>query len=113
MTDETVTLRRCIGSARFGLEPHEAPLEDFPHQPSQKDGLGRMCRTHWNAYTANLAREAKARKAAAGGDVATRAVGPETADPADPASPEPEPARKRRGHGTSPTPVVGAQGDRG
>ena len=58
-------LRRCIGSTRFGIEPHEAPASDFPAQPSQKDGLGRMCRTHWNQYTAGLARDAKARKAAA------------------------------------------------
>jgi len=43
---------------------HEAPVEDFPRQPSQKDGLGRMCKTHWNEYTAGLARDAKARKAA-------------------------------------------------
>jgi hypothetical protein len=55
-------LRRCIGSARFGIEPHEAPVADFPKQPSQKDGLGRMCTLHWNAYTAGLARDAKARK---------------------------------------------------
>jgi len=39
-------LRRCIGSARFGIEAHDAPLADFPSQPSQKDGLGRMCKTH-------------------------------------------------------------------
>jgi hypothetical protein len=64
MAEETTTLRRCIGSARFGIEPHEAPVEDFPAQPSQKDGLGRMCRVHGNAYTAGLARDAKARKAA-------------------------------------------------
>jgi hypothetical protein len=57
-------LRRCIGSARFGIEPHDAPVEDFPKQPSQKDGLGRMCKTHWNQYTAGLARDAKARKLA-------------------------------------------------
>ena len=57
-------LRKCIGSTRFGIEPHEAPVEDFPKQPSQKDGLGRMCTTHWNQYTAGLAREAKARKLA-------------------------------------------------
>ena len=57
-------LRRCIGSARFGIEPHDAPIADFPSQPSQKDGLGRMCKTHWNVYTAGLARDAKARKAA-------------------------------------------------
>ena len=63
MTDQP-TLRRCIGSERFGIEPHEAPVDDFPRQPSQKDGLGRMCKTHWNQYTAGLARDAKARKAA-------------------------------------------------
>ena len=56
--------RKCIGSARFGIEPHEAPAADFPVQPSQKDGLGRMCKTHWNQYTAGLAGDAKARKAA-------------------------------------------------
>jgi len=61
-------LRRCIGSTRFGIEPHDAPIEDFPKQPSQKDGLGRMCKTHWNQYTAGLARDAKARKAAAEGE---------------------------------------------
>jgi hypothetical protein len=57
-------LRRCIGSKRFGIEAHDAPVEDFPKQPSQKDGLGRMCKAHWNAYTAGLARDAKARRAA-------------------------------------------------
>ena len=57
--------RRCIGSARFGIEPHDAPASDFPAQPSQKDGLGRMCKRDWNLYTAGLARDAKARKAAA------------------------------------------------
>jgi hypothetical protein len=62
MADQT--LRRCIGSARFGIEPHDAPDDDFPKQPSQKDGLGRMCKTHWNNYTAGLARDAKASKAA-------------------------------------------------
>ena len=58
------TLRRCIGSKRFGIEAHDAPVGDFPKQPSQRDGLGRMCREHWNQYTAGLARDAKARKAA-------------------------------------------------
>jgi len=56
-------LRKCIGSARFGIEAHEAPVADFPVQPSQKDGLGRMCKPHWNQYTAGLARERKARLA--------------------------------------------------
>src|SRR5436189_5510245 len=58
------TLRRCVGSKRYGIEPHEAPAVDFPKQPSQKDGLGRMCKTHWNQYTAGIARDAKERKAA-------------------------------------------------
>jgi hypothetical protein len=57
-------LRKCIGSTRFGIEAHEAPVGDFPAQPSQKDGLGRMCKPHWNQYTAGLARDAKARRLA-------------------------------------------------
>ena len=57
-------VRRCIGSARFGIDAHDAPVVDFPKQPSQKDGLGRMCKAHWNQYTAGLARDAKARKTA-------------------------------------------------
>ena len=69
-------LRRCIGSARFGIEPHDAPINEFPAQPSQKDGLGRMCAEHWRTYTAGLAREAKARKAA---EAATIEPGPEPA----------------------------------
>ena len=82
-------LRKCIGSARFGIEAHAAPLADFPSQPSQKDGLGRMCKTHWNQYTAGLAREAKARKAAESGD-ATEAT-------ATPVAPAPEsPGRRRK-----------------
>ncbi len=69
-------LRRCIGSTRYGIEPHEAPVGEFPRQPSQKDGLGRMCTVHWNAYTAGLARDAKARKAG------------ETAASSEPAQPD-------------------------
>src|SRR5438046_1396267 len=64
-TKHAEATRRCIGSARYGIEAHEAPAADFPVQPSQKDGLGRMCKVHWNQYTAGLARDAKARKAAA------------------------------------------------
>jgi hypothetical protein len=56
-------LRRCVGSARFGMEPHEAPIGDFPAQPSQKDGLGRMCRAHWRHYVVGLQTDAQARKA--------------------------------------------------
>jgi hypothetical protein len=57
-------LRKCIGSTRFGIEAHEAPVADFPVQPSQKDGLGRMCKPHWNQYTTALRKAALAAKAA-------------------------------------------------
>ena len=57
-------MRKCIGSAKFGIEAHEAPPEDFPAQPSQKDGLGRMCKPHWTEYTRALHRDALARKMA-------------------------------------------------
>ena len=76
-------LRRCIGSARFGIEAHEAPVEDFPSQPSQKDALGRMCKTHWTQYTAGLARDAKARKAAEG-EAAAEVAPTERETPANP-----------------------------
>ena len=59
-----VQLRRCIGSTRFGIEAHDAPVSDFPTQPSQKDGLGRMCRSHWTHYTGGLRKAALAKKAA-------------------------------------------------
>jgi len=90
MAEATTTTRRCIGSARFGIEAHEAPIEDLPRQPSQKDGLGRMCKTHWNPYTSGLARDAKARKTAEASDAATTPA----EDPApSPAEPEPKPRR--------------------
>lgn len=64
--DATTTsgMRRCIGSAKFGIESHEAPVDDFPVQASAKDGLGRMCRPHWTAYTRALRKASLARKAA-------------------------------------------------
>jgi hypothetical protein len=66
--------RRCTGSARFGIEPHEAPVSDFPKQPSRNDGLGTMCTEHWRAYVKCL-REARA---GATTEVATSAAsGPE------------------------------------
>jgi hypothetical protein len=65
-------LRRCVGSARFGIEAHEAALDEFPAQPSQPDGLGQMCKTHWKAYTAGLRKDALERKAT------ERPSGPET-----------------------------------
>jgi hypothetical protein len=130
MADETTTLRKCIGSARFGIEPHEAPVEDFPRQPSQKDGLGRMCKVHWNQYTAGLARDAKARKAAASAEVmvepadqapepsepiASDAADPPGADsPTDAGSPMPEqPAPKRKRPRPAVVPSAGSQGDAG
>ena len=98
-------LRKCIGSTRFGIGPHDAPVEDFPVQPSQRDGLGRMCKTHWNQYAASLARDAKARMAADGANVPaapakkTVAPGRRTAKEARVAKPESirtRPARKVR-----------------
>ena len=75
-------MRKCIGSERFGIEAHEASITEFPAQPSQKDGLGRMCKTHGNAYTNALRKASIAREAAE----------------AEAAEPEPVPAKaKRRG----------------
>jgi hypothetical protein len=77
-------MRKCIGSAKFGIEAHDAPASDFPIQPSQKDGLGRMCKTHWNQYTTALRKAALARKAAEGGAVTE--VTPTESAPAEVAS---------------------------
>jgi hypothetical protein len=63
-------MRRCIGSKTFGIEPHEAKVADFPAQPSQKDGLGRMCKPHWRQYTNALRKAAVARKAGDAGKAA-------------------------------------------
>lgn len=94
-TPDAGAMRRCIGSAKFGIEAHEAPAADFPVQPSQKDGLGRMCKVHWNAYTNGLRKASLARKAAE----------------AAPAEPEPvaEPAKAKRGRKA----VVVAEADAG
>jgi hypothetical protein len=65
--DATTTasgMRRCIGSTRFGIEAHEAPVDDFPAQASQKDGIGRMCKPHWTEYTRALRKASVARKPA-------------------------------------------------
>ena len=62
MTTET-SIRRRIGSSRFGMEAHDADAGDFPVQPSQKDGLGRMCKPHWRLYTNALRKAAVARMA--------------------------------------------------
>ena len=89
-------MRKCVGSARFGIEPHDAPIEDFPRQPSQEDGLGRMCKTHWNQYTKGLARDAAARKAAAEASVSAEGV-----TTAEGEGPEPRPTRSRRAKAAS------------
>lgn len=101
MADQTTTLRRCIGSTRFGIEPHEAPVEDFPTQPSQNDGLGRMCRLHWNRYTTGLAHDARVRKEQAGTSKAGAAPGTVPALGAAAAS-EPGPRRTRRARVATP-----------
>ncbi len=69
--------RKCIGSAKFGIEAHEAPITDFPAQPSQKDGLGRMCKTHWSQYTSALRKAALARKAAEAARATEAAAAPQ------------------------------------
>ncbi len=101
-------LRRCIGSAKFGIELHEAPPEDFPVQPSQKDGLGRMCKPHWNQYTTALRKAAVARKAAEDG-AGTEAV---PAEPEPVEAPEPIRTRGKRGSKAA-VPEAGSQGDAG
>ncbi|HUQ78575.1 MAG TPA: hypothetical protein VM427_06865 [Patescibacteria group bacterium] len=91
---------KCIGSAKFGIEAHEAPATEFPAQPSQKDGLGRMCKPHWNQYTDALRKAALAPKAAEG----------EAAEPKTVA----EPIKKRtKRTPKAVTPEAGAQGDAG
>ena len=88
MTTKDTTLRRCVGSTRFGIETHEAPVSDFPKQPSQKDGLGRMCQEHWSTYTSGLRKDALARKAGEAGDEAQtkpRAAGRTATTPKGPA----------------------------
>ena len=99
-------MRRRIGSAKFGIEAHEAPVTEFPAQPSQKDGLGRMCKPHWNQYTGALRKAALARKAAQAevtGEVA----------PAEPA-PIDEPTQKRaKRSAKAVVPAAGSQGDAG
>ncbi len=125
-------LRRCIGSAKFGIEAHDAPPEDFPVQPSQKDGLGRMCKPHWRQYTAGLARDAKARKAQGGAEptvqsqaaarvatkratrVASVATGGRDSRPRrrKPGAPEPIRTRVPQRKGVM-APAAGSQGDAG
>jgi hypothetical protein len=68
----TTELRRCTGSARFGIEPHQTPVTEFPKQPSRKDGLGTMCTEHWRTYVKGL-RQARVAAKAVGGPEADAA----------------------------------------
>jgi len=96
-------MRRCSGSAKFGIASHEAAIEDFPVQPSQPDGLGRMCRPHWTEYTRAL-RKAAGGKAAqadefqAAVDQASRIV-QRDARRAEAARGKPEPIRTKPARG--------------
>jgi len=109
-------MRKCIGSKTFGIEAHEAPREDFPVQPSRKDGLGTMCRTHWREYVRALGRARSAAKAQAGAEptvqseaaakVATKRAARVAA--VKPRKPEPirtRPARTRRSQFALPDPT--------
>jgi hypothetical protein len=92
-TNDTTTtsgMRRCIGSRAFGIEAHEASVDDFPVQASAKDGLGRMCRPHWTEYTRALRKASVARKA-------------EVAAAPEPVA-EPEAPTQRRGRRAKATP---------
>jgi hypothetical protein len=99
----TVAMRRCIGSTRFGIESHKAPADDIPPQPSQKDGLGRMCHTHWRACTNALRKAAVARKAEETTDVPAPEPEPAVIEAPEEA-PEPEvpaPRKTRRAKATA------------
>jgi hypothetical protein len=120
MTD----MRKCIGSAKFGIEAHEAPPAEFPAQPSQRDGLGRMCKPHWNQYTKALRKAALARKAAeVGASTEVAPTEPEAVVVASPKAvggkaakkaraPKPEPIRTRAPRGREEAaPEAGSRGD--
>jgi hypothetical protein len=104
--------QKCIGSVKFGIEAHEAPVADFPAQPSQRDGLGRMCKPHWRQYTAGLARDRKARLAVDGDADSPVVAATRKAAKAKPAK-KPEPIRTRpaRGRKTEGDPVVEANAE--
>ena len=61
MTTKTTTteLRRCTGSARFGIEPHEAPVSDFPKQPSPARTAWARCAPSTGGPTSRALREAR------------------------------------------------------
>ena len=108
-------MRTCIGSAKFGIEAHAAPIAEFPVQPSGRDGLGRMCRPHWSAYTRALRAAAGAGTAKAQGGAEPTLQSPAAARVATKrsarvaaATPEPIRARPARGRKTEDHLVVEA-----
>ena len=88
-------MRKCIGSAKFGIAVHDAPVADFPAQPSQKDGLGRMCKTHWTEYTRALRKAAVARQAAEAAGQDSAATQPAVKPVREKRVPKPEPIRTK------------------
>ncbi len=92
-TGYVTELRRCTGSQRFGIEPHEAPVSTFPKQPSRKYGLGVMCAEHWKAYVKGLREARQAATGAKPTPVATRStttpVAPAKGEPAAKKAPKP------------------------
>ncbi len=97
------TTRRCAGSERFGIKPHDAPKSKFPKQPSQPDGLGRMCKPHWQAYVKGLRADAIARKEADAKPAATKKPAAKKADTLIDAAHKLPASRARR---VTPAPVV-------
>ena len=91
-TMTTTTMRRCTGSTRLGIEPHEAPISEFPKQPSRKDGLGTMCTEHWRAYVKGLREARKVAGAESAPEPEVIEISDEVAEPEAPA----RRARRRR-----------------
>jgi len=86
----------------------EVALDGQHDRPLQRDGLGRMCKPHWDQYTTALRKAAVARKAAEDG-AGTEAV---PAEPEPVEAPEPIRTRDKRGR-KAVVPEAGSQGDAG
>ena len=50
----TTTTKRCPGGFRGRIDPHDAPMAAFTRNATRKDGLSRLCRACWVAYTTTL-----------------------------------------------------------
>jgi hypothetical protein len=108
-TGYATEMRRCTGSARFGIEPHEAPVSTFPKQPSRKDGLGTMCAEHWKAYVKGLTADRKARAASGETPAPAKAKTEPTAERPAKATTKRERRRTPMAHVPSATDVAVAQ----